>query len=249
MMVQLQQSLIIQLNNLKYIKIGVVIGGFKNHFLYLFSHHVFLRSTKRAGDNGKLLVSHGLNRIRQVSLFDLANFDEPIHQIQPKTALGDFGVDVSYQHNKIVVSNNIPGFFIRSSFATFDIYQQDADGQWAFGQSDPGDPSLVTLPGDASSKPTKSSIENNLANINSTIYPVPTIGIINLDFVSNYYETSKLELFNSNGNLVFTENIESNIGQNKWTLNLNNHSLNNGVYFLVLRNRYYNIRKRIIFSN
>jgi|APTNR8051073442_1049403.scaffolds.fasta_scaffold02694_8 hypothetical protein len=125
---------------------------------------------------------------------------------------------------------------------------QDPDGQWAFGQSDPGNPSLVTLPGDASSKPTTSSVEDEFANYNSKIYPVPTIGIINLEYLSNYFDSSRLELFNANGNIVYAENIDAKIGQNKWTINLNNYSLNNGVYFLVLRNKYYNIRKRIVFS-
>ncbi len=125
---------------------------------------------------------------------------------------------------------------------------QDPEGQWAFGQSDPGNPSLVTLPGDASSKPTTSSVEEEFANNNSRIYPVPTIGIINLEYLSNYFDSSRLELFNANGNIVYAENIDAKIGQNKWTINLNNYSLNNGVYFLVLRNKYYNIRKRIVFS-
>ena len=125
---------------------------------------------------------------------------------------------------------------------------QDADGQWVFGKAAPGNPTLVTLPGDASSKPTTSSVENEFANSNSIIYPVPTLGIINLDFISNYYENSNLELYNSNGDIVYSENIKSNIGQNKWTLNMNNHSLNSGVYFIQLRNKYFNIRKRIIFS-
>jgi len=125
---------------------------------------------------------------------------------------------------------------------------QDADGQWVIGQSAPGNPSLVTNPGDASSKPTETSVEDDFVNNNSIIYPVPSKGIVNLNYVSNYPESSRLEIFNSNGNLIVSEKVESVFGENNYSIDLNNLSLNHGIYYLILRNKYFNIRKRIVFS-
>ncbi|PKL79232.1 MAG: hypothetical protein CVV25_08670 [Ignavibacteriae bacterium HGW-Ignavibacteriae-4] len=125
---------------------------------------------------------------------------------------------------------------------------QDADGQWAQGQANPGNSTLITKPWDPSSKPTVSSVENDYVNSHSIIYPTPSKGIVNLSYTSNYPENSQLEVFNSNGSLLISERVESKLGENKYSINLNNQSLNSGIYFLVLRNKYFNIRKRIVFS-
>ena len=125
---------------------------------------------------------------------------------------------------------------------------QDPDGQWSIGQANPGVSTLVTKPWDPSSKPTVSSVENNFVNSNSIIFPTPTKGIVNLSYISNYPESSQLEVFNSNGNLLISERVESKFGENKYSIDLNNQSLNSGIYYLVLRNKYFNIRKRIVFS-
>ena len=125
---------------------------------------------------------------------------------------------------------------------------QDADGQWSIGKANPGNFSLVTKAGDPKSKPTVSSVENDFVSSNSIVYPVPSLGIVNLTYLSNYYESSRLELFNSNGNLLISESVESKLGENKLSLDLNKQSLNSGIYYLVLRNKYFNIRKRIVFA-
>ena len=125
---------------------------------------------------------------------------------------------------------------------------QDADGQWAFGKASPGNASLVTKPGDPNSKPTPSSVENDLVGRNAKIYPIPSLGIVNLDYTSDYFENSSLVLFNSNGNRLTSMNVETVLGNNKHTLDMNNLFLNSGIYYLVLRNKYFNIRKRIVFS-
>ncbi len=125
---------------------------------------------------------------------------------------------------------------------------QDPDGQWAIGQAEPGVSTLVTKPWDPNSKPTKSSVLENIVSDNAIIYPIPSNGIVNLEYISDYFDTSRLELFNSNGRIIYSDNMNTNIGPNNWTINLNNQSLNSGVYYLVLRNKYFNIRKRIVFS-
>ncbi|MFA7325320.1 MAG: T9SS type A sorting domain-containing protein [Candidatus Kapaibacterium sp.] len=125
---------------------------------------------------------------------------------------------------------------------------QDPDGQWAQGQANPGNSDLVTQPWNPNSKPTNSSVEDDFVNTNSVIYPIPSKGIVNLSYVSNYYESSQLEVFNFNGNLLISEKVESVFGENDYSIDLNNQSLNSGIYYLVLRNKYFNIRKRIVFS-
>lgn len=125
---------------------------------------------------------------------------------------------------------------------------QDPDGQWAQGQANPGNSDLVTQPWNPNSKPTKSSVEDDFVNNNSIIYPIPSKGIVNISYVSNYPESSKLEIFNSNGNLLISEKVESVFGENNYSIDLNNQSLNSGIYYLVLRNKYFNIRKRIVFT-
>ncbi len=125
---------------------------------------------------------------------------------------------------------------------------QDPDGQWAIGQSNPGNPELVFQPWNPNSKPTVSSVVEGIVNNNATIYPVPSNGVINLEYISDYFDNSRLELFNSNGNIIHTDNMNTKIGPNNWTINLNNQSLNSGIYYLVLRNKYFNIRKRIVFT-
>lgn len=125
---------------------------------------------------------------------------------------------------------------------------QDADGQWAIGKANPGNSSLVTKPWDPKSKPTLSSVETDFVSRNSNVYPVPSLGVVNLTYLSNYYESSILELFNSNGNLLISESVESKLGENKLSVDLNKQSLNSGIYYLVLRNKYFDIRKRIVFA-
>jgi len=125
---------------------------------------------------------------------------------------------------------------------------QDPDGQWNVGDSGPGNTTLVTLPGDASSKPTVSSVENDFVERNSNIYPQPTKGIVSLDYLSNYFEMSELNIYNLNGVILHNESTESKIGENNLTIDMNQLSLHNGTYFIVLRNRYFNIKKRIVLS-
>ena len=124
---------------------------------------------------------------------------------------------------------------------------QDPDGQWSIGQANPGDPSLVTQPWNPNSKPTTSSVEDDFVSRNSNVYPVPSLGVLNVNYLSNYFEKSKLELFDLDGNIVYSDLIESELGENKLKLDFSRSSMNSGNYFLVIRNKYYTLRKRIIF--
>jgi len=124
---------------------------------------------------------------------------------------------------------------------------QDPDGQWSEGQVNPGDAELVTQPWNPNSKPTTSSIENDIVNSYFSIYPIPTLGNLNIEFISNYFDNTTLEIYNSSGNLVNSSKLESVIGLNSLSINLNEFGIQQGTYFIVIRNKYFNIRKRFIF--
>jgi hypothetical protein len=125
---------------------------------------------------------------------------------------------------------------------------QDSKGVWTIGQTAPENASLVTNPGDPTSKPTVSFVENESQSYNSTIYPIPTNGVINLEFISDYFDKGNLEIYNSNGDKIYYEIIDTKIGSNKLMIDLNNPNVNNGIYFLILRNKYFDIKKRIVIS-
>jgi len=125
---------------------------------------------------------------------------------------------------------------------------QDSKGVWTIGQTAPGNASLVTNPGDPTSKPTVSFVENESQSYNSSIYPIPTNGVINLEFISDYFDKGNLEIYNSNGDKIYYEIFDTKIGSNKLMIDLNNPNVNNGIYFLILRNKYFDIKKRIVIS-
>ena len=124
---------------------------------------------------------------------------------------------------------------------------QDPFGIWTEGQTNPGDPELVTQPWNPNSKPTTSSVENDFVNMNSTLYPSPTLGILNLEFISNYFDVSTIEIFNSNGNFIYSINHNTKLGQNEMSIKLNDLGIQQGTYFIVIRNKYYNIWKRFVY--
>lgn len=125
---------------------------------------------------------------------------------------------------------------------------QDPNGEWVQGEANPGDPELVTQQWNPNSKPTTSNIENDLVNKNSVLYPLPTNGVINLEFVSNYFETSNIQLFNNNGIKLLIKYFETSIGKNILTMDLNEMNFSSGIYYLDVKNKYYTIRKKIIYT-
>lgn len=124
---------------------------------------------------------------------------------------------------------------------------QDPDGLWVQGQANPGDPELVTQPWNPNSKPTTSSVENEFVSLNSSVYPNPAVGILNLEFKSKNSVISAIEIYNSKGNFIYSKTHETNYGLNEESINLNDLGIQQGTYFLVIRNKFYNIRKRFVF--
>lgn len=125
---------------------------------------------------------------------------------------------------------------------------QDPNGQWAIGFPDPGDVNLVTKQWDPKSKPATSEIENSKSQISSEIYPNPVSNTINLRFISNYFEKSELSVFDINGNKIYYEIMNTKIGENNIQLNLRNITSQEGVYFILFRNKYFEIKKKITFK-
>lgn len=125
---------------------------------------------------------------------------------------------------------------------------QDPNGEWVQGEANPGEPELVTQQWNPDSKPTTSNIENDFVNKNSVLYPIPTNGIVNLEFISNYFETSNIQLFNNNGIELLNKDFETTIGINLVTLSMSELNFESGMYFINVKNKYYTIRKKIIYS-
>lgn len=71
---------------------------------------------------------------------------------------------------------------------------------------------------------------NSLLNndLNYSLYPNPTSGIINIDIETKNNELFKIELLNAIGQVIMTETSESN----KYTFNLQNYPV--GIYFIKL---------------
>lgn len=64
-------------------------------------------------------------------------------------------------------------------------------------------------------------------------YPLPAVTNLNVEFNSEYY-FNNIELFDIQGNLVYSTRLNSNIGQNSFDINISN--LSNGAYTLKISN-------------
>ena len=116
---------------------------------------------------------------------------------------------------------------------------QDPDGAWIQGSAAPGDPSLVTNPGDPSSTPDPVSvaeyngIPTRFALLNN--YPNPFNPSTNIEFITPRESHVKIEIFNSNGQLIKTltnQNYSSGRHHLTWDAKDNNGSrVTSGIYF------------------
>jgi len=70
-----------------------------------------------------------------------------------------------------------------------------------------------------------SETEKNYFNV----YPNPTSGIVNIEYVSNDNEAVSVKLFNAFGSLVYENNMEKN---QPLSLDLNTLNLSTGIYYL-----------------
>lgn len=115
---------------------------------------------------------------------------------------------------------------------------QDPNGVWR--NTDPnsfGDPSLVTLPGNANDFP--SSIENDDFYSKLSIYPLPVIENINIKLEAINGESIEVKIYDYYGNLVNQHNV--NLNGNSIDLSLNREDnkgnrLPSGVYFIEISN-------------
>lgn len=67
-------------------------------------------------------------------------------------------------------------------------------------------------------------------DIEYTLYPNPVTNILNLELYSNDYDNTNLQIINSTGQIVYSENININSGYNKIEFNVDN--LTSGMYFV-----------------
>ena len=70
----------------------------------------------------------------------------------------------------------------------------------------------------------------NIAGNNLSVYPNPTQGILNIEFVNTNNKISSVYIVNVLGDRIFNENIDSNIF--KYSNNLDLSKYSNGIYFV-----------------
>ena len=125
----------------------------------------------------------------------------------------------------------------------------DPEGQWTFNTPNPGNPNDVSKPWDPSSVPVTSSVENDIAESNTNIYPLPTSGVLNIDFPSNYIENSNIEIIDIQGNKVYSQDYKTILNNNHFKIDMTNLNISSGVYFVIIRSENYFIRKKFTYTN
>ncbi len=118
----------------------------------------------------------------------------------------------------------------------------DPDGTWAQGQVNPGNSEDVTHPGVSD----QTSVEDITNNIGTNLYPLPANDNLTLEFFSENVGFGTLSVVNLNGNKLFTKSEYTKYGKNDIDLNIQDISLNQGVYFLIFRNEFSIIKKKFI---
>jgi len=115
---------------------------------------------------------------------------------------------------------------------------QDPNGEWQSGQPAPGDPSLVTNPGDASSKPNPTSVHNLATPLYFELhnnYPNPFNPTTNISFTLTEGSNVRVDIYNSLGGLVKSiTNSYFNPGTFNFTWNAqdnNGFNVESGVYY------------------
>jgi hypothetical protein len=119
----------------------------------------------------------------------------------------------------------------------------DPDGNWSQGQANPGNLEDVTHPG--VSDATTVDITNNPE---TSLFPLPAIDKVTLEFNSNYTGVGELSVIDLNGNSVYSISEMTRFGANEMTIDLLDLNLSEGVYFIVFRNKYNVIKRKLIIN-
>ena len=119
----------------------------------------------------------------------------------------------------------------------------DPDGNWSQGQANPGNTEDVTHPG--VSDATTVDITNNPE---TSLFPLPAIDKVTLEFNSNYTGVGELSVIDLNGNSVYSISEMTRFGANEMTIDLLDLNLSEGVYFIVFRNKYNVIKRKLIIN-
>ena len=115
---------------------------------------------------------------------------------------------------------------------------QDPNGEWTEGMANPGDPALVTAPGDSNSKPTATSVTDLFGNpaiyeLHNN-YPNPFNPETNIQFTLPQPSNVKIDVYNIAGELITSlANNDFNIGTHsvKWNGKDNSgNSVSSGIY-------------------
>lgn len=79
------------------------------------------------------------------------------------------------------------------------------------------------------------SVQENSNELFFNIYPNPPSNQLNIEFEQNNSENTQIEIQNLLGQIVYSEILKTNIGKQTKTLDIS--SLNNGVYFILFKNK------------
>ncbi|MDO8999224.1 MAG: T9SS type A sorting domain-containing protein [Bacteroidota bacterium] len=94
--------------------------------------------------------------------------------------------------------------------------------------------------------PTIGIKKNSLNNESISIYPNPTNGVLNIDFIISKVPNCKLDLINVLGQSVYTENIKES---NSFIKTINTENIVSGIYFLnISQNATIIITKKVIIN-
>ncbi len=133
---------------------------------------------------------------------------------------------------------------------------QDPNGTWSSGQAAPGDPSLVTDPGDPNSKPDPTSVDEvygpaTAFTLNNN-YPNPFNPSTKISFTLRDGADINLAIYDVTGSLIKTiaQGYHTS-GEFQYSWNgTNNHnaSVNSGIYFYRLSSAHYTETKSMVLT-
>lgn len=81
---------------------------------------------------------------------------------------------------------------------------------------------------------------------NVVVYPNPVVDVLKVAFKSDYQSEAVISIFNNIGKLVYTQELETEPGNNLITIDVRSKSIDPGIYFLQLSSDNKKFSKKLI---
>jgi len=105
--------------------------------------------------------------------------------------------------------------------------------------------SLLPLKSSFQASAFQASAEGNIESL--AIYPNPVVDQLKISFRSSHKSIADISIFNNIGKQVFTQQSEVEPGQNFFTIDVRNNSIEPGIYFVqIVSENEKNTRKLIV---